>query len=43
MEDKEMKRIIGVVGLDYPNDWPGPEIQWGLARRFWEWAMPVKE
>jgi Acetyltransferase (GNAT) domain len=25
MEDKEMKRVIGVVGLDYPNDWPGPE------------------
>jgi RimJ/RimL family protein N-acetyltransferase len=35
MEDKKMKRVIGVVGLDYPNDWPEPEIQWGLARRFW--------
>jgi RimJ/RimL family protein N-acetyltransferase len=23
------------VGLDFPNDWPEPEIQWGLARRYW--------
>jgi RimJ/RimL family protein N-acetyltransferase len=27
--------VIGVVGLDYPNDWPEPEIQWGLVRKFW--------
>jgi len=35
MEEKKLKRVIGVAGLDYPNDWPEPEIQWGLARAFW--------
>ena len=35
MEEKGMKRVIGVVGLDYPNDWPEPEIQWGVVRKFW--------
>jgi RimJ/RimL family protein N-acetyltransferase len=25
----------GVAGLDYPNDWPEPEIKWGLIRDFW--------
>ena len=29
------KKVIGVAGLDYPADWPGPEIQWGLARKYW--------
>ena len=28
MEEKKLKRVIGVVGMDYPNDWPEPEIQW---------------
>jgi RimJ/RimL family protein N-acetyltransferase len=27
--------VIGVVGLDYPLDWPEPELQWGLAKRYW--------
>jgi RimJ/RimL family protein N-acetyltransferase len=35
IEGKELKKVIGVVGLDYPNDWPEPEIQWGLVRPFW--------
>jgi hypothetical protein len=35
MEEKNLKRVIGVVSLDYPNDWPEPEIQWGLVRKFW--------
>jgi RimJ/RimL family protein N-acetyltransferase len=21
--------------MDYPNDWPEPEIQWGLSRKYW--------
>jgi RimJ/RimL family protein N-acetyltransferase len=35
MEGKNMKKVLGVVGLDYPNDWPEPEIQWGLSKQFW--------
>ena len=35
MEEKNLKRVIGVAGLDYPIDWPEPEIQWGLVREFW--------
>ena len=27
--------MIGVLGLDYPLDWPEPEIQWGLAKGCW--------
>lgn len=34
-EEKSSGRVIGVVGLDYPLDWPEPEIQWGLAKRYW--------
>jgi RimJ/RimL family protein N-acetyltransferase len=49
LEEKNLKRVIGIAGLDYPNDWPEPEIQWGLARKFWgmgyasEAARAVKE
>ena len=32
MEEKLSKKVIGVAGLDYPNDWPEPEIQWGLKQ-----------
>lgn len=28
-------KVIGAVGLWYPNDWPEPEIKWALARQFW--------
>jgi len=35
IEEKSIKKVIGVAGLDYPNDWPEPEIQWGLSRQFW--------
>jgi RimJ/RimL family protein N-acetyltransferase len=35
LEEKDLKRVIGIAGLDYPNDWPEPEIQWALARKFW--------
>ena len=27
--------MLGVAGLDYPNDWPEPEIKWGLIREYW--------
>src|SRR5262245_2954183 len=33
MEEKSFGRVIGVVGLDYPLEWPEPEIQWGLAKK----------
>jgi RimJ/RimL family protein N-acetyltransferase len=35
LEEKASHRVIGVAGLDYPNDWPEPEIKWGLIRDFW--------
>ena len=35
LEEKKLKRVIGIAGLDYPSDWPEPEIQWGLAKQFW--------
>jgi RimJ/RimL family protein N-acetyltransferase len=35
MEEKILKRVIGISGLDYPIDWPEPEIQWALVRKFW--------
>jgi len=35
LEEKNLNRLIGIAGLDYPNDWPEPEIQWGLVRKFW--------
>jgi RimJ/RimL family protein N-acetyltransferase len=35
MEVKTGNNVIGVAGLDYPVDWPEPEIQWGLAKKYW--------
>jgi len=35
LEEKASGKVMGVAGLDYPVDWPEPEIQWGLAKRFW--------
>lgn len=35
VEEKSSGKVIGVAGLDYPNDWPEPEIQWGLNRLYW--------
>ena len=49
LEEKDLDRVIGIAGLDYPNDWPEPEIQWALSRKFWgkgyasEAARAVKE
>jgi RimJ/RimL family protein N-acetyltransferase len=33
--DKSSDQVLGTVGFWYPNDWPEPEIKWGLARRYW--------
>jgi len=35
VEDKAGGKVMGPVGLWYPNDWPEPEIKWALAREFW--------
>ena len=35
LEEKSSGSVLGTVGLWYPNDWPEPEIKWGLARQFW--------
>src|SRR4051794_35663923 len=32
---KTDNRVLGLVGLWFPIDWPGPELKWGLAREFW--------
>lgn len=33
--EKSSGRVIGPIGLWYPNDWPGPEIMWALSRKYW--------
>jgi RimJ/RimL family protein N-acetyltransferase len=35
LEEKAGGSVLGTVGPWYPNDWPEPEIKWGLARQFW--------
>jgi RimJ/RimL family protein N-acetyltransferase len=35
VEEKTSARVIGTVGFWYPNDWPSPEIKWGLASHYW--------
>ena len=35
LEEKASGRVLGTVGFWYPNDWPEPEIKWGLAARAW--------
>ena len=35
LENKTDHKVLGFAGLDYPNDWPEPEIQWGLCRMYW--------
>jgi len=35
LEEKASGKVIGVAGLDYPLEWPEPEIQWGLSSAFW--------
>lgn len=33
--DKKQGHVVGLCGLWYPNDWPEPEIKWGLIREYW--------
>jgi RimJ/RimL family protein N-acetyltransferase len=33
--DAASQKVVGAVGLWYPNDWPEPEIKWALSRAFW--------
>ena len=35
VEEKASGKILGPVGLWYPNDWPEPEIKWALAPQYW--------
>jgi RimJ/RimL family protein N-acetyltransferase len=35
LEDKATGKVMGPVGLWYPNDWPEPEIKWALSREYW--------
>lgn len=35
LEEKTTHSLLGFAGLDFPNDWPEPEIKWGLIREFW--------
>ena len=35
VEDKNTGKVMGPVGLWYPNDWPGPEIKWAISRVYW--------
>jgi len=35
LEDKTSGKVLGVAGLDYPLEWPEPEIQWGLSSAYW--------
>jgi RimJ/RimL family protein N-acetyltransferase len=35
VEEKSTHAVLGTVGLWFPNDWPEPEVKWGLARQYW--------
>jgi RimJ/RimL family protein N-acetyltransferase len=35
IEHLDRGKVMGVVGLWYPVEWPEPEIKWGLAKAFW--------
>jgi len=35
IENKKSKKIIGIAGFWYPNDWPEPEIKWALIPEYW--------
>jgi len=34
LEEKKSGKVIGISGLWYPNDWPEPEIKWGLTKLY---------
>lgn len=33
--EKSSGQLVGPIGLYYPGEWPGPEIMWSIAPRFW--------
>ena len=35
IELKADHSVMGIAGMDYPYEWPEPEIQWGLSRKYW--------
>jgi len=35
VEDKASGKVMGPVGLWYPNDWPEQEIKWALSSDYW--------
>jgi len=35
VEEKASGRLVGRVGCHYPEDWPGFELGWAIAREFW--------
>ncbi len=35
LEDKATGKVMGPVGLWYPNDWPEPEIKWAISHAYW--------
>jgi RimJ/RimL family protein N-acetyltransferase len=35
VENKHTGKVMGPVGLWYPNDWPEPEIKWAISRANW--------
>jgi RimJ/RimL family protein N-acetyltransferase len=35
VEERTSGRFVGRVGLHFPEGWPGQEVGWALARRFW--------
>ena len=49
IEIKESGKVAGPVGMWFPQEWPEPEIKWGLARAYWgngfarEAALAVRE
>jgi RimJ/RimL family protein N-acetyltransferase len=33
--ERSSQRVLGPIGFWFPNDWPFPEVKWGLAREHW--------
>ena len=39
---KATGETIGPVGLWFPGEWPEPEVNWALARRFWGYGYATE-
>jgi RimJ/RimL family protein N-acetyltransferase len=35
VEETATRRLVGRIGCHYPEDWPGFELGWAIAREFW--------